>query len=179
MTKAGLWIALVGGALVTLGFAGLVRRGAEPGGIEDVWARIFGPPDLGPIDFQTFRRRKTPNDALACPRGFCANAEPDIVPPLYPVSGERLRLIVAEAAMVDPDTQPIYAARWEDHDRYLARSRVFRFPDTIDVLVIEPAENQATLAIYSRSQIGRADLGVNRARIERWLSRVDARMAGG
>jgi uncharacterized protein (DUF1499 family) len=179
MAKTGFWIAVVGGALFALGFVGLVRRGSEPGGIEDVWSRIFGPPDLGPIDFQTFRRRKTPNDALACPPGFCANAEPDIAPPLYPVSGERLRLIVAEAATADPDTQPIYAGRWDDHDRYLARSRVFRFPDTIDVLVIERAANQATLAIYSRSQIGRSDLGVNRARIERWLSRVNARVAGG
>jgi uncharacterized protein (DUF1499 family) len=61
----------------------------------------------------------------------------------------------------------------------LARSRILRFPDTIDVLAIERDENQATLALYSRSQIGHGDLGVNRARIERWLSRIRARAAAG
>ena len=101
------------------------------------------------------------------------------MPPLYPVSGERLRRIIAEVALTDPDTQLVFSARWEDHDRYLARSRILRFPDTIDALVIERDENQATLALYSRGQIGYGDLGVNRARIERWLSRIGARAAAG
>ena len=166
-------------ALLALGFGVLVWRGSEPGGIEDAWALIFGRPDLGPIDFQTFKRRATPNDALACPPDLCAHARPDIVPPTYPVSGERLRLMIAEAALADPDTQPVFAALWEDHDRYLARSRVLRFPDTIDVLAIERSENRATLAIYSRSQVGRGDLGVNRARVERWLDRIGAIVARG
>lgn len=164
-------------ALLALGFSVLVWRGSEPGGIEDAWALIFGRPDLGPVDFQTFKRRATPNDALACPPDVCAHARPDIVPHTYPVSGERLRLILAEAALADPDTQPVFAGRWDDHDRYLARSRILRFPDTIDVLVIERSENQATLALYARSQIGLGDFGVNRARIERWLARIAARVA--
>jgi uncharacterized protein (DUF1499 family) len=173
------WVLGGAAALLTLGLGLLVWRGSESGGIEDAWVLIFGPPDLGPIDFQTLRRRSTPNDALACPPDICAHAQPDIVPPIYPVSGDRLRRIIAEVALTDPDTQLVFSARWEDHDRYLARSRILRFPDTIDVLAIERDENQATLALYSRSQIGHGDLGVNRARIERWLSRIRARAAAG
>ena len=177
-SRVGLAVAGVA-ALLALGFSVLVWRGSEPGGIEDAWALVFGRPDLGPVDFQTFKRRATPNDALACPPDLCANAKPDLTPPVYPVSGERLRHLVAEAALADPDTQPVFAGRWDDHDRYLARSRILRFPDTIDVLVIERAENQATLALYSRSQIGLGDFGVNRARIERWLTRIGAAVARG
>jgi uncharacterized protein (DUF1499 family) len=37
-----------------------------------------------------------------------------------------------------------------------------------------PAGEGSTLAIYSRSLIGRSDLGVNRARVTRWLAALEA-----
>jgi len=49
-------------------------------------------------------------------------------------------------------------------------TRLMRFPDTIDLEVFPAGEGQSTLAIYSRSLIGRKDFGVNRARITRWLA---------
>src|ERR1019366_8498188 len=39
-------------------------------GAERFW-RLFGEPDLGPVSFERLERRSTPNDALACPPGFC------------------------------------------------------------------------------------------------------------
>ena len=48
-----------------------------------------------------------------------------------------------------------------------------RFPDTVDIKILPVAGNESTLAIYSRSLIGRGDLGVNRARIARWLAALD------
>jgi len=36
-----------------------------------IWG-LFGPPDLGPLAFESLRRRTTPNDALACPATLCA-----------------------------------------------------------------------------------------------------------
>jgi hypothetical protein len=58
-------------------------------GPEWVW-RLFGPPDLGPVTFETLRRRTTPNDALACPPHFC-KATSDLVPPLFAVDVNGLR----------------------------------------------------------------------------------------
>ena len=49
-----------------------------------------------------------------------------------------------------------------------------RFPDTIDVEVMPAGENQSTLALYSRSLVGRKDFGVNRARLQRWRAALDA-----
>jgi uncharacterized protein (DUF1499 family) len=166
------------GALALVGALGLgvmIWRGSEPGGIDDLWHAVVGAPDLGPVTFETLVRRTRPNDALACPADLCRAARPDIVPPIYPVSAERLREIVAGVAREDPETQIVYSARWEDVDRYVARTRLMRFPDTISVRIVPVAADASTVAIYSRSQIGYSDWGVNRARIERWLDRIAAR----
>ena len=58
--------------------------------------------------------------------------------------------------------------------RFLQLTRLMRFPDTIDAEVLPAGDNQSTLAIYSRSLVGRKDFGVNRARLERWYSALDA-----
>jgi uncharacterized protein (DUF1499 family) len=50
-----------------------------------------------------------------------------------------------------------------------------RFPDTINVLIIPISADASTLALYSRSQIGYSDWGVNRKRLERWLERIAQR----
>lgn len=59
-------------------------------------------------------------------------------------------------------------------DRYVQRTPTLQFPDTIVVRYVDrgPGE-RSTLAIYSRSQLGYSDLGVNRARIARWLDKLE------
>lgn len=162
------WPLAVGLALV-LGF--LLWRGSERGGIASAWSLLFGPADLGPVTFSNLVRRSTSNDALACPADLCPTAPSDLTPPPFPVPRERLRAIVAEVAAEDGDSRPVEQVIGEQ-DRYVARTRVLRFPDTIDVLTVDLGEGRSTLAIYSRSQVGFFDFGVNRARIEHWLKRI-------
>jgi uncharacterized protein (DUF1499 family) len=98
-----------------------------------------------------------------------------MVPPVYPVSAQRLRAIVAEVAEAEPRTRPAWAdipSGDADQDRYDARSGILHVPDTIDAKVIPRGESSATLALYARRQIGYWDFGVNRARLERWLKRI-------
>ena len=157
--------------------AGLLLAGLAAASplLDDVYARLFGPPVLDFVDFATLTRRSSPNDALACPPDVCPKARIDIVPPVYPVSAERLRAIVAEVAQEEPRTLSTWANSFPDdgdQDRYGTRSRILRFPDTVNVKIIPRGENGATLALYSRSQIGYWDFGVNRARLERWLERI-------
>jgi len=52
------------------------------------------------------------------------------------------------------------------------KSALFRFADDIDVQAIPVDGGKSALAIYSRSRVGYSDLGVNRKRIERWLSQI-------
>ena len=56
--------------------------------------------------------------------------------------------------------------------RFVQVTRLMRYPDTVDLEVIPVGENQSTLALYSRSLVGRKDFGVNRARLQRWLAAV-------
>jgi uncharacterized protein (DUF1499 family) len=144
-------------------------------GVARVWQGLFGSPDLGPVDFGTLERRGTPNDSLAAPRDACPRATPDFEPPAYPVPAERLRPIVSAVIAEEPDTALLHGDG--DQVRYLVRTRLLRFPDTVDVKVIDLGEGCSTLALYSRSQIGRSDLGTNQRRLRRWIDRVSRSVA--
>ncbi|WP_230531595.1 DUF1499 domain-containing protein [Microvirga roseola] len=138
--------------------------------LDRVWQSTAGSPDLGPVDFATLRRRHNPNDALACPRDFCPEAKPDFEPPVFPVPPARLRAVLAEVASSEPNTTLVQSGT--EQDRYLVRTRFWRFPDTVVAQVIGLDEDRSTLALYSRSQLGRSDLGVNRRRLQRWVERI-------
>ena len=138
-------------------------------GPDRVW-RLVGPPDLGDVAFETLKRRSTPNDALACPIGLCA-ATSDLVPPVFAMPPAGLRSAFARAIAAEERLERIAADDARLQDRYIQRSRVMGFPDTIVVRFVA-APGGSTLALYSRSQLGRSDLGANRARIERWLARL-------
>lgn len=169
-------ITLLGLVVAGAGFGFLLWRGPEPGGIDDAYTAVFGPADLGPVDFETLERRASPNDALACPPDLCA-AEPDIVTPTYDVPGARLREIVREVAAAEPMTELVYSAGYEESDRYLVRTPTMRFPDTVNVRILGAGPGRSQLALYSRSQIGYSDMGANRDRLERWLDAIAAKVA--
>ena len=64
-------------------------------------------------------------------------------------------------------------------DRYVQRSATMSFPDTINVRFIALSDSTSTLAIYSRSQLGHSDIGVNLARIRLWTENAMERGKGG
>jgi uncharacterized protein (DUF1499 family) len=151
----------------------LHRNGGMDG--VDLWSIIFGQPDLGAVTFTTLVRRQSPNDALVAPADACAQAKPDKEPPVFPVPAERLRSLVAAVAWEERGTT-ILEQGTGPQDRYLVRSLLFRFPDTVNVEVLERGEGRSTLALYARSQIGRKDFGANRRRLERWLAGIEAKV---
>jgi uncharacterized protein (DUF1499 family) len=139
-------------------------------GSERIWS-LFGPADLGPVEFQTLTRRTTPNDALACPPGIC-RAQSDVTPPEYALSAADLRAAFTKVITAEPRLTAVASDDAMLTDRYIQRSALMRYPDTIVVRFFDLPEGRATLALYSRSQLGHGDMGVNRARIERWLAKL-------
>jgi uncharacterized protein (DUF1499 family) len=136
---------------------------------------VFGSPDLGPVDFETFRRGTRPNTALACPPDFCRNAKADFDPGVFPVSDEELRQRFTAFVLSQPRVIPVYRHErpgLPTQDRYVQRSKLMSFPDTVDVRFIALSNTTSTLAIYSRSQIGYRDQGVNLARIRLWVDKT-------
>ena len=165
----GLSKTMIGAALL----AATLLAAYFAGGLERIWA-LFGPPDLGPVHFETLVRRTTPNDALACPPDVC-RARSDMAPPIYSLKPEALKAVMAQVVASEPDVTAVDST--PSGDRYIQRTRWMRFPDTIVVRYIPRADEQSTVAIYSRSQLGKGDLGVNKARIARWLSKLSAEAA--
>jgi uncharacterized protein (DUF1499 family) len=144
-------------------------------GPERVWS-LFGPADLGPVAFETLERRSSPTDALACPSGFCA-AESDIHPPIYPVDVDTLRKAFARALLTERLVTRVDINDATGTDRYVQRTEKMRFPDTVIVCYVSLGNQRSTVVIYSRSQLGKSDLGVNHARVERWLQKLSREIA--
>jgi uncharacterized protein (DUF1499 family) len=138
-------------------------------GPERIWA-LFGPADLGEVDFSTLQRRGSPNDALACLPAFCA-ARADVAAPIVPLPPEEVLRLVQEVLAEEPRLALVAADAGKGTLRYVQRSRLMRFPDTINVKVVATDGGSAVL-IYSRSQLGRGDMGVNLARVERWVDLI-------
>ncbi len=147
-----------------------------------IYETVFGSPDMGPVDFETYRRGARPNEALACPPGLCANATPDFDPGVFDVPDEELRRRFTAFVLSQPGVVPVYRSDQPGRpmqDRYVQRSRLMSYPDTINVRFIALGNSTSTLAIHSRSQIGYGDMGVNLARIRLWTGAQALRAGGG
>jgi uncharacterized protein (DUF1499 family) len=158
------WNTLVAGLL---GFIVIVTGLFLVVGPVKVWTWL-GPADLGPVAFETLQRRKSPNDALACPQGLCT-AKIDVPSPIYKGSAKELREAFAKVIVLEPQVERVDTNNDTLTDRYVQRSKLMQYPDTLVVQFIDRPDGRATLALYSRSQVGESDLGVNRQRIDRLL----------
>lgn len=127
--------------------------------------------DTALIDFATFARVATPNDTLACPAGFCA-AKADFVTDVVAMAAVDLAAKAVTELPNEPRTALVL--RSDDGLRlvFVQRSLIFRFPDTINIAVQSVGDGQATIAVYSRSNYGYGDFGVNRRRVQTWLKRL-------
>lgn len=127
--------------------------------------------DTALVDFATLVRSTTPNDTLACPPDLCS-AKTDFVTESVPLSAQELAAKVTATLLAEPRTELMMQDAEGRRFVFVQRSRLFRFPDTVNVAIMTVDDSHATLAIYSRSNYGYGDLGVNRARVEDWLAKL-------
>jgi uncharacterized protein (DUF1499 family) len=156
-------------------FVAIVATMFVMAGADRFW-RVFGEPDLGDVKFEQLKRRASANDALACPNGMCS-AKVDIVTASYRVTARDLRAAFAKVIASEQLVATVGTNEAELSDRYIQRTPRLGYPDTIVVKFIDQQQGQSTLAIYSRSQFGESDFGVNKARIERWLLKLAEQVA--
>ena len=83
--------------------------------------------------------------------------------PALAVAGRLQTIAEAEGAQV------LAGSLGEGFVTYIIRSRVFGFPDFVSVRLV-PEDDVTRLHIFSRSRDGLSDLGVNTARVQRWLT---------
>jgi uncharacterized protein (DUF1499 family) len=132
--------------------------------------------DTTGVDFATLKRPATPNTYLVCPADRCA-APADAAGPVYAIAAPALFELVRDALSAEPRTELVQNQPTNLRLVLVQRSLIFRFPDTVTVQAFPRPDGGSTLAIYSRSNYGRSDLGVNKARVQRWLSLIEAQVA--
>ena len=121
------------------------------------------------VDFAELKLTDKPNQFLMCPPGFCG-ANPNADSSVFDVSVEQLRERWREVVTVQPRVKLLAEDEEGQQSDYVQRSARFRFPDIITVRFISVSSSQSMLAIYSRSVYGGRDFGVNRERIDAWLT---------
>jgi uncharacterized protein (DUF1499 family) len=153
----GRWIRRAPGLLVVLACTGLlIIRGAR----DD--------PDIWHVDPTTTTRTGKPNDALAAPVGT-TRADPDIVLTRLQKPARELLASLDAVARAEPRVKVVAGSTETGRITYMQRSAIIGFPDYISVTAVE-TEAGSGLILWSRSRYGYSDLGVNQARLQRWLA---------
>lgn len=122
------------------------------------------------VDPATAERPGRDNDFLIAPEGTTA-APPDVIAQTRPVSPRDLLFQFDAIARNATRTQVVGGSVEDGWITYVQRSALFGFPDYVSVRAV-PVGEEAGLIIWSRSRFGYSDMGVNRARVEDWLSRM-------
>ena len=94
-----------------------------------------------------------------------------------PIQGDGRTELAAldEIIRATPRTRVLAGSVADGKVTYVTRTRAMGFPDYTTVTLTQLGKTgMSTVQIYGRLRFGQADLGVNRARIEGWLSQWQA-----
>ena len=125
-------------------------------------------PGVWHVDPSQAARSGRPNDALAAPAGT-TRGRPDIVLPVMQRPAQELLAALDAVARKEPRVEIVAGDVPTGSLTYVQRSAIVGFPDYISVATVE-TDAGSGLILWSRSRYGYSDLGVNRARLERWLA---------
>jgi len=129
------------------------------------------------LDFGTLERRSSPNQYLIAPAGATPRAQPDAESPVFDIPPDRLRDAFLAVIAQAPRTKLLEQSADGMRLLLVQRSAVLRFPDYIDVSILPAADGGSTIALYSRSRFGYSDMGVNKRRVEDWLTALQRQAA--
>lgn len=126
------------------------------------------------MDIRSLDQRSTSNDALACPAGICS-VPADFDSAVFPLPVNEVLTIVETVIGNEPRTKLVAKEEELQQRVFVQRSRIFRFPDTIWIQALSRGGGTA-LIMYSRSNYGDSDLGVNKRRVEKWMTKLTERL---
>ena len=144
-------------------------------GLLSVFAIAACSADTAGVDFATLIRPSSPNTYLVCPRDRCA-AAPDEEGPIYAVPAAQLFEQAKTLLAAEPRTEVVQDQHETLRLVLVQRSAFFRFPDTITLQVFSLPDGDSTLAVYSQSNYGYGDFGVNKDRVRAWIGLIDAQV---
>lgn len=136
-------------------------------------------------DFAQLALPDRPNRWLVAPMDHHGvRARPDQPAPVYGVAAPPLAEAWRTVVEAEPRTDVVAVSADGLRIEATQRSALFGFTDDISAMVIplEPAADgtpRSTVAVYSRSRLGYWDLGVNRERLQSWLTKLEQNVSNG
>lgn len=131
---------------------------------------------LAPVDAAAWHvmpanaeRTGKPNDYLVAEGG-------DMAPVVLDAPIARVATALEQIAMAEAGTATLAGAASEGFVTYVQRSRIMGYPDFISI-TLTAADDTTTVRMFSRSRDGHSDMGVNKARVARWLAALQAALA--
>ena len=126
------------------------------------------------IDFKNFDAPKLSNAVLACPRGWCGGAE-SIQTVTYDISKESLFLAAKGVVRALPRVTFLHSDESRLQIVAVQRSKLIGFPDTFWLQVVDVKDRVSSI-IFSRSNYGSWDAGVNLKRVRGLLTALDQKL---
>ncbi len=129
------------------------------------------------IAFESLTLSGKPNQHLLAPEGLCRAAIPHAAPRRYDVPVAHLEAAWEAMLAEQPRLERVARDPARHQLEVIQRSFLFRFPDRITVRFL-PDGPGATLAVFSRAELGYSDFGVNRRRVDAWVAAMEAALPG-
>lgn len=119
-----------------------------------------------------------PNWYRVTPDAAPADRDPerDASSPVFEVPVAELAAAFDAVALADDRVEVVAGSAADGFVTYVQRSAVFAFPDFVSVTFSDVATGGSSLAVFSRAQYGKSDLGVNKKRVERWVAAAEQRL---
>ena len=127
--------------------------------------------DSKTMDLRFIDRSGSPNDAFACPPGLC-RAKSDFESPAFPLPKHIIMERIKTVITAEPRTELVGRDPGLDQLVFVQRSALLGFPDTIWIQGVY-VDTRTSIIIYSHSNYGYWDFGVNRDRVRTWLAKIE------
>jgi len=137
---------------------------------EKLQAIFGGGGELPRLDFAALEREAESESYLICPSEACSRANPDDTAPTFSVPVERLRAGLIEYVEASPGVRSYRLDPERNQFVFLVPAPDKATPDVVTVRLYPAGDGGSSLAIYSRSEVGRSNRSVHRARVKRWLA---------
>lgn len=87
-----------------------------------------------------------------------------------PLPPEAALAALDAVALAGPRTVRLAGSPAEGRITWVTRSRLMGFPDYTTAAALPEGEGGSLVILFARSRFGRSDLGVNAARLDRWIA---------
>lgn len=130
-------------------------------------------PEIWHKDPLTEPSSETPNSFRIAPAGTEVTRV-DQEAEIYAASASVISEALDTFILTQPRTVRVAGYPQDNFLTYAQRTKSLKFPDYVSIKVIEIGENRSTIAVYSRSRYGYGDMGVNKARVLRWVETLSS-----